>query len=507
MECIGLRKIIPLKYFHIFTINKKQLTSMKQLTLLIATILFSTPLFSQQLVSITPLSSHSLSAVQSYTSVWSPAVSELNPVKSYKVVYNTTDAHGNATVASGAVYIPTLTNCDYAPILAYDHGTEFLRNNVPSKNKYTERAIYFSKTGFITVLPDYLGLGDNPGIHLYQHAETEATATLDLVRAVRQYLDTATNQLKDNGQFFITGYSQGGHAAMATNKYIEDHNLASEFNVIACAPLSGAFDQTGAQFDLIFDGDSNYYASPFLPYILASYQEAYGNLYQSYAAIYKPSHASQIETFVNSGNKTMTQWAIMLGTNYYGFMQDSVLQNILADVNRDTHPINKALRANNLYDWIPQNPIKMFYCGSDSMVAPANSTNTLDSMIALGATQIEAVNALQSGDHNSCFIPATKGALTWFNTLAVKCNYASVNALEKSAITLYPNPATNKLIIEGLELADYEVSIHSSLGQLFMSNSMVNNQIDVAGFPTGVYLITLRNKVDLSLKYLKFVKE
>ena len=480
---------------------------MKIIYSLIASILITSTAFSQQLISITPLSSHTLSNVQSYTGIWSPAVADLNPVKSYKVTYNTTDAHGNPTVASGAVYIPTLTDCDYAPILAYEHGTEFLRNNVPSKNKYVERAIYFSTTGYITVLPDYLGLGDNPGIHMYQHSETEATSTLDLVRAVRQYLDTATNQLKDNGQFFITGYSHGGHAAMATNKYIEDHSLAGEFNVVASAPLSGAFDQTGAQFDLIFDGDSNYYASPFLPYILASYQEAYGNLYQSYAAIYKPSHAAQIELFVNSGTKTMTQWAMMLGTNYYGFMQDSVLQNILADVNRDTHPINKALRANNLYDWVPQNPVRMFYCGSDSMVAPANSTNTLDAMIALGATQVEAVNALQSGDHNSCFIPATKGALTWFNTMAIKCSVASVEDLDKNTIILYPNPTTHILKIEGIELSNYDVSIHSSLGQKFGNNTIVDNQIDVGEFPTGVYFITLSNKQDLSVKHLKFVKE
>ena len=480
---------------------------MKIIYSLIASILITSTAFSQQLITITPLSSHTLSNVQSYTGIWSPAVADLNPVKSYKVTYNTTDVHGNPTVASGAVYIPTLTDCDYAPILAYEHGTEFLRNNVPSKNKYVERAIYFSTTGYITVLPDYLGLGDNPGIHMYQHSETEATSTLDLVRAVRQYLDTATNQLKDNGQFFITGYSHGGHAAMATNKYIEDHALAGEFNVVASAPLSGAFDQTGAQFDLIFDGDSNYYASPFLPYILASYQEAYGNLYQSYAAIYKPSHAAQIELFVNSGTKTMTQWAMMLGTNYYGFMQDSVLQNILADVNRDTHPINKALRANNLYDWVPQNPVRMFYCGSDSMVAPANSTNTLDAMIALGATQVEAVNALQSGDHNSCFIPATKGALTWFNTMAIKCSVASVEDLDKNTIILYPNPTTHILKIEGIELSNYDVSIHSSLGQKFGNNTIVDNQIDVAVFPSGVYFITLSNKGDLSVKHLKFVKK
>ena len=480
---------------------------MKNINLLIASLLISCSVFSQHLISITPMSSYPLGTVQVYTNLWNHSGLDLNPVKSYKVTYNTIDVHGNPTIASGAVYIPTLTDCDYAPILAYEHGTEFLRNNVPSTNQYNERGIYFSTTGYITVMPDYLGLGDNPGIHLYQHSETEATATIDLVRAVREYLDTASNQLKDNGQFFITGYSHGGHAAMATNKYIEDHALANEFNVIACAPLSGAFDQTGAQFDLIFDGDSNYYASPFLPYILGAYQEAYGNLYQNYNEVYDASHATQIETYLTAGTYSFPQWIGMLGTNYFNFMQDSVLQNILADVNRDSHPINKALRANNLYDWVPQNPIKMFYCGNDSMVSPYNSTNTLDTMLALGATQVEAIDVFPTGDHNSCFFPATKNALIWFNTLALKCAYTSTHELDKSSFVVFPNPTTNMLTIEGIDLSNSIITIHSSQGQLFETKPIINNQIDVNELPQGVYFITIANKDKVTVKRIKFVKE
>src|SRR5690554_557773 len=107
---------------------------MKNINLLIALLLISCMAFSQQLVSITPMSSYSLTTVQAYTSIWSPNSADLNPVESYKVTYNTTDVHGNPTIASGAVYIPTLTNCEYAPILAYEHGTEFNRNSVPSTN-------------------------------------------------------------------------------------------------------------------------------------------------------------------------------------------------------------------------------------------------------------------------------------------------------------------------------------------------------------------------------------
>ena len=483
---------------------------MKKINSLFALVLLSFAMEAQQLVSITPLASHSVNVVQAYLNGygWSYNSPDLNPVSSYKVVYNTTDVHGNPTVASGAVYIPSLSNCNYAPIIAYEHGTEFDRNNVPSKNKYIGRGIYFSTTGYIAVMPDYLGLGDNAGIHLYQHAETDATATLDFIRAVRTYLDTTSAiSLMDNGQVFITGYSQGGHAAMATLKYIEDNSLESEFDVQACAPLSGAFDQTGAQFDLIFDGDSNYYASPFLPYIIGAYQEAYGNIYQSYDAIYDATHATQIQNYLTSGTYDFSQWLGMLGTNYYNFMQDSVLQNILADANRDSHPLNVALRANNLYNWAPNTPLRMLYCGSDSMVAPENSMNTLDSMLALGATDVQALNLLQSGDHNSCFIPATTYALNWFDSLAVKCqNYASIEDLGALNIKLYPNPANDLITIEGLNIKNNTIFIQNTLGQNIPTRFLTSNQIDINHLPSGIYFVII-GEGNQQLKRLKFIKE
>ena len=183
---------------------------------------------SQTLVSATQLSSRSTAQVQGTLNAygWNASSMTLNPVVSYAITYNTVDVHGNATVASGAVYLPTLNSCEYAPMIAYNHGTEFKRNNVPSNGSYSGQGLYFSATGFISVLPDYLGMGVNSGIHPYQHAESEATATIDLIRAVREFLDTNT-VIHDNGQLFLTGYSQGGHAAMATNKYIEENSIVT----------------------------------------------------------------------------------------------------------------------------------------------------------------------------------------------------------------------------------------------------------------------------------------
>tara|TARA_B100000963_G_scaffold321279_1_gene304410 strand:+ start:2975 stop:3127 length:153 start_codon:yes stop_codon:yes gene_type:complete len=45
-----------------------------------------------------------------------------------------------------------------------------------------------------------------------------------MIRAAREFIADSLN-LIDNGQVFLTGYSQGGHACMATHKYIYENNL------------------------------------------------------------------------------------------------------------------------------------------------------------------------------------------------------------------------------------------------------------------------------------------
>ncbi len=481
---------------------------MKKLTLSVVLALSIGFSISQTLVSATQLSSKSSAQVQGTLNAygWNASAMTINPVVSYTITYNTVDVHGNATVASGAVYLPTLAGCEYAPMIAYNHGTEFKKNNVPSNGAYSGQGLFFSTTGFISVLPDYLGLGVNSGIHPYQHAESEATATLDLIRAVREFLDTNT-VIHDNGQLFLTGYSQGGHAAMATNKYIEEHNMTSEFEVIACAPLSGAYDQSGSQFDLIFDGDSNYYAAVFLPYILGSYQEAYGTIYQNFNELYDSPFDVNINTYLNAGTYSFSQWMTMLGgANYYNFMQDSVLQNILADVDRDSHPINIALAANNLYDWVPQNPVRMMYCGNDSMVSPNNAIFTLDTMVALGATAVEALNMSPTGDHNSCFNPATANALTWFESNADKCsNYASILDNENLDLNVYPNPAKYFLTITGISIDSYDVAVYSILGKQF-EVIQTNNVLNIEKLPSGVYFVVFTNTSSNTTRRIRFVK-
>ena len=62
-------------------------------------------------------------------------------------------------------------------------------------------------------------MGVSPGLHPYHHAISEATACVDLLRAVRAFC--ATNGFPLNDRLFLCGYSQGGHATLSLLRDLE----------------------------------------------------------------------------------------------------------------------------------------------------------------------------------------------------------------------------------------------------------------------------------------------
>ncbi|WP_330181639.1 lipase family protein [Nocardia sp. NBC_01503] len=141
------------------------------------------------------------------------------------VEYWTTRSNGEQVKATGAMFVPSgPAPAGGWPIMAYDHGTSGLGSGCggmadpqlapfPEVLSLEETLLqYFVSKGFAVVAPDYLGLGRfDTGPHPYLETRTEATATLDLVRAAR-----AANPSLSRS-WAVTGTSQGGHAALGTS--------------------------------------------------------------------------------------------------------------------------------------------------------------------------------------------------------------------------------------------------------------------------------------------------
>jgi hypothetical protein len=424
----------------------------------------------------------------------------IHDVTLYKITYQTTDVFGEPTVASGAMYVPQ-TDTDSVPMISYQHGTVMNRNQVPSRSSEDPSGLFYSAYGFITTLPDYLGMGDSPGLHPYLHWESEATASLDLIRAAREFLNDSL-QIRD-GKLFLTGYSQGGHATMALHKYIQSNNLQSEFNVEASAPMSGPYSLSYAQFEYIFNEDTTYSGSYYLPYIIASYQYVYGNLYEAYEEYYDPPYDSIFAAWESTGIFFDNYPMESLPDNPYDFMQDSVLNNVLESPG---HPLRVALRKNDLHNWAPQHPVRLVYCGMDATVAPANATSTQDTMMSLGAPDVLAVNVNPDGNHTTCAIPAYLYALDWFKSFLG--DQSVNNPLDPAGpeISVFPNPVTAVLTVETALPGQYAVEIRSISGHMFYKQQMQGDKhrIDLSSLAKGIYFITVRSKEAVTTK--KIVK-
>ncbi len=421
-----------------------------------------------------------------------------NGVEEYKVVYNTSDINGNTTIASGAMYIPH--GCSNFPMGVYQHGTVFDPESVPSRGQ-EPIGLALAGFGYATVAPDYLGLGDNPSnIHPYLHAESQATVATDLIRAARTYIADSLG-LAHNGELFLTGYSQGGHAAMGLHKYIEDNNLLSEFNVVASAPLSGPYDLAGVQTAL--PTDSTYSVPAYLPYLVESMQLAYGNIYTNKSEIYQANYISIMDSYTN-GTSTMAQISNSFPSNVYDFMEPAFLDAFNADtIAPYTTPFRIALSQNANFDWTPTRPIRMVYCTADEQVYFQNALNAEAAMNANGAADVQAVLGLAGGTHGSCFFPALLYGLNYFNGLKTDCVAfpTSTNSIDYSeAISISPNPS-NGLI--QLDLSDLPVSealnvqLFNLSGQLIETTSTVRNAsitLDYSYLSKGMYILKLENK-------------
>lgn len=320
-------------------------------------------------------------------------------VSIYKVNYQTVDPFGGLISASGAFAVPNAENLGPLPFASYQHGTESKDSNVPSqRNGEVVIGIVMASTGYMCAMPDYLGLGEGPGIHPYVHAKSEATAVIDMLRACRELAPKLGHSW--DSRIFLFGYSQGGHATMAAHKEIQE-NYRSEFTVTASAPMAGPYDVSGVQEQVIVS-HSPYPTPGYLPYVFLSYAYAYRDLkLPSLSDVLKPPYDSIIPPMFN-GQFSIGEINNVSSTVPRDMVLDSIMNAYESD---DNHPLKIALRDNNLWDWKPLTPVKMFYCSSDDQVSYQNAIVAYDHFIQNGSTVVSLFETANNLNHSDCALP------------------------------------------------------------------------------------------------------
>jgi len=217
----------------------------------------------------------------------------------YTVKYHTVDSVAADTDASAAIMVPSGadSSCQGGrPVLLYAHGTSVLKNTDMTNLSATEPrlvAAMYAAQGYLVVAPNYAGYaGSSLPYHPYLDATQQADDMVDALRAARQSF--AAIGALDGGRLLVTGYSQGGFVAMATQRAMQT-KYASEFKVLAAAPMSGPYALL--QFgDAIFGGAPTMGSSAFLPMLINAAQRAGAGIYASTSDVYEAKYATGIDT-------------------------------------------------------------------------------------------------------------------------------------------------------------------------------------------------------------------
>ncbi len=481
---------------------------MKYSLLFLLCFLLASPVYTQKLISATQASSHTQAELISNYNL--PAALTRNGSTLYKVLYKTSDIHGMPDTASGLVVIPDVVG-EY-PLLCYQHGTANDRSNVPSvinPDGYPNGdpiGVIFSAFGYVVAAPDFLGLGDSDGFHPYVHLETEASAAIDLLFATEELMETQSSSLND--QLFISGYSQGGHAAMAAHQKIQE-DFSNDFTVTASAPMSGPYSISGVMTDLILQ-DEEYFFAAYIPNTFLSYNLAY-DLFDETEEYFKQPYAATIDSFYREeiglfelNIRLINQLISQTGGSFPKTMlQDS----ILAVATDDTHPLSIALRANDNTNWVPEAPTRLFYCTADDQV-PFRNSIVADSIFQLNnVSDLLAIDVDTGADHGGCVNPAVTNTLFFFLQYQNVQVSTDETILVDQTLKISPNPVRDFVDLqwEG-KLSSLE--LYDTYGKLLRQvniDSQTSQQLEVSDLPTGMYFLLGRDGDRKVLK--KMVKE
>lgn len=312
---------------------------------------------------------------------------------------------------SGAVFVPSSSTAitEY-PIVVFNHGTTFVRSSAPSfKPEISNMGYLLSSLGFVVLMPDYVGLGESQITHPYCHAESESDCGWSLVQAFVESSEAMGINL--NGNLFISGYSQGGHVAMAMAKNTPPESIQNIVELRAVAPLSGPYDMSGTQLPLTFEQIS--YSNPaYLFYTLKGWKSVYGGIYEDFSEICYEPYASVIEPMLD-GFHTAEEINAECPEELTDLFPEELIQTVLSNPD---NIIMQLAAENDVYQWVPEMPVHMMYCTEDEEVFYQNALLAESWMNDNGAQDVVAYN-LGAANHNGCALSAITNSMLWFYSL------------------------------------------------------------------------------------------
>lgn len=337
---------------------------------------------------------------------------------SYKVTYCTVDAvlpgesTARPTIATGMLSVPRKPG----PLstVVYLHGTSVsFYDAVSNPNIFGEfnesgesfdgppSNSVFAGAGFIYIAPDYLGLGDSTvPRHRYFHAATEASSAVDLLAASRRVL--ASLHVEHNDKLFTFGFSQGGHAALALHRKLQNAHV----NVTGTATVGGVFD-VERWFLASLANETTVTLPLYVSYILL----AYDDVYEQTSDVFRRPYARTVRSLFDMQH-FFDDVLAGLPPNSRALLRPSYYASVTED---PQNPLRVRLRQNAVDQWSPYAPLCVYHSPDDEEVPYEDALVSVDCLRSRGADV--TVQSLPGFDHVNSWIQAMPRAVTWFRSL------------------------------------------------------------------------------------------
>ena len=308
----------------------------------------------------------------------------------YDIKYETEGEGGYIDTLSGLVAFPH-SPIEAFPILSYQHGTAVNDASAPSLAGLTMDnpevlliSLVTAPSGYITLFPDYEGLGDPNKFHPFIIAESYTHSVVNMVRAVKQ-LSTeleGEDQFQFNDQLFLIGYSEGGYATMAVQRGIE-LNFSDEFTITTSCPMAGPYDLAGTMVEYFLSIPS--YPKPFyVPFVLTSHLWYYQGEDVDFGDYFEPFWADTLPSLFD-GTHFGDEIDTLMPENPLDILLDDVLEEF---TNNEDHFFRQTLQQNTLLDWIPMSPTYLYHGIGDDIVPFQNAQIAYDTFVSNGADSV-----------------------------------------------------------------------------------------------------------------------
>ena len=342
----------------------------------------------------------------------SDAPSALYNMSMYSIEYEIINPLGYVDTLSGLVSFPIAPMKSF-PIASYQHGTTILDHHVPSVSGLNlndqEVAIIsmiMASSGYIIILPDYIGLGSSGGYHPYIIADTYTPAIVDMIRSVKTLSAelNLNNSFMYNNQLYLFGYSEGGYATMSAQRDIEQY-MSDEFNITATFPMAGPYDLSGTMVNFYLS--INFYPQPYyVANVLFNHLNYYDNL-ENLDQYFLPFWADTLSGLFDGTHS---------GSFINSLMPDNPIEILLPQVLEDfssnsENLFRQTLEENTLLDWTPVSPTYLIHAAADDIIPIANAQIAYNSFIDNGANSVHLIEMPVSiGGHEdaaaSCLLTA-----------------------------------------------------------------------------------------------------